>query len=81
MLREKLVVRAMWDEDARVFVATSDDVPRLVTEAETLEALRRKLDVMIPELLELNGGSEPFSNDEAELIVLSEHHSRVRLRA
>jgi predicted RNase H-like HicB family nuclease len=32
-------VRAEWDTDAAVWVATSDDVPGLVTEAVTLEAL------------------------------------------
>ncbi|MFO0931063.1 MAG: DUF1902 domain-containing protein, partial [Gemmataceae bacterium] len=50
-----LRVHAFWDADAGVFVATSDDVPGLVTEAETFEALCAKLRVMIPELLEDNG--------------------------
>lgn len=48
-------VRAEWDDQARVWVATSDDVPGLATEAETLEALSLKLEVLIPELLDLNG--------------------------
>lgn len=47
-------VRAEWDADANVWVATSDDVPGLVTEASTLEALDSKLQVMVPELLEAN---------------------------
>lgn len=46
---------AQWDEDARVWVITSDDVPGLVGEAGTLERLSAKLEVLIPELLELNG--------------------------
>ncbi|MBV8209239.1 MAG: DUF1902 domain-containing protein [Burkholderiaceae bacterium] len=48
-------VRAEWDADAGVWVATSDDVPGLVTEATTIEALDAKLQVMVPELLEANG--------------------------
>lgn len=48
-------VRAEWDAEANVWVATSDDVPGLVTEAETLEALDSKLKAMVPELLEANG--------------------------
>jgi len=48
-------VRAEWDEEAAVWVATSDDVPGLVTEAETLEALNTKLRSMVPELLDANG--------------------------
>jgi len=48
-------VRAEWDQEAEVWVATSDDVPGLATEAETLELLNAKLICMIPELLEANG--------------------------
>jgi hypothetical protein len=32
-----------------------DDLPGLVTEAETVEAIQRKLAIMVPELLETNG--------------------------
>jgi predicted RNase H-like HicB family nuclease len=59
-----LFVRAEWDEEANVWVATSDDVPGLVAEAETSETLLAKLHVLIPELLEANGypdgGAVPF---------------------
>jgi len=51
------VVHAEWDEEACVWVATSDDVPGLVTEAQTLEALSAKLERMVPELLLANGVS------------------------
>jgi len=47
-------IDAFWDSEAGVWVATSDDVPGLATEAETIEALTAKLRVMIPELLEAN---------------------------
>ncbi len=48
-------VRAEWDEEASVWVATSDDVPGLATEEATMEGLIEKLKVIIPELLEANG--------------------------
>ncbi|MBK9445989.1 MAG: DUF1902 domain-containing protein [Betaproteobacteria bacterium] len=48
-------IRAEWDAEAEVWVATSDDVPGLATEAETIEHLSEKLAIMIPELLEANG--------------------------
>jgi len=48
-------VRAEWDEEAKVWVATSDDVPGLVTEEATMEGLIEKLKVIIPELLAANG--------------------------
>ena len=43
------------DDEAKVWVATSDDVPGLATEAETMQELSKKLEVMIPELLTENG--------------------------
>lgn len=49
------LVNAEWDADASVWVASSDDVPGLVTESETLEALQSKIQIMVPELLEANG--------------------------
>jgi predicted RNase H-like HicB family nuclease len=48
-------VTAAWDPEASVWVAQSDDVPGLVTEADTVEQLLVKLRVMVPELLEANG--------------------------
>ncbi|HEY6138857.1 MAG TPA: DUF1902 domain-containing protein [Thermoanaerobaculia bacterium] len=48
-------VEADWDTKAGVWVATSDDVPGLATEAETNETLTERLRTMIPELLEANG--------------------------
>jgi hypothetical protein len=48
-------VRAEWDDEASVWVATSDDVPGLATEADTLEALSDKLEALVPELLDANG--------------------------
>ncbi len=50
-----LFIRAEWDDEANVWVATPDDVPGLVTEAETMEALSAKLNVMVPDLLDANG--------------------------
>jgi len=54
MATSLIVVRAQWDQEAAVWVATTDDVPGLATEADTLEALRDKLLVMIPELMQAN---------------------------
>ena len=54
-MARRISVTAEWDSEAGVWVATSDDLPGLVTEAETVEGLQRKLAVMIPDLLEANG--------------------------
>jgi len=54
MQAKPLFVRAEWDDEASVWVATSDDVAGLATEAGTLEELVEKLKVIIPELLDAN---------------------------
>lgn len=54
-MKRPLQIQADWDPEASVWVATSEDVPGLATEAETLEALEAKLKVLVPELLEANG--------------------------
>jgi predicted RNase H-like HicB family nuclease len=48
-------VTAEWDEEAQVWVASSEDVPGLATGADTLEALIERLKIVIPELLIENG--------------------------
>ena len=47
-------VEAFWDAEAEVWVATSEDIPGLVTETSTIDILTEKLRIMIPELLVLN---------------------------
>ena len=64
-----LIVHAMWEEEAKVWVATSEDVPGLVTEAPSLDTLIPKLKVMIPELLDANGNS---ATDEIHFRLLGE---------
>lgn len=51
-------VRAVWDAEARVWVASSEDVPGPATESETAEALVEKLKSLIPELLALKGRTD-----------------------
>jgi predicted RNase H-like HicB family nuclease len=50
-----IVVHADWDSEAGVWVATTQDLRGLVTEAESIEALRAKLPGMIIDLLEETG--------------------------
>ena len=47
-------IEATWDDEAGVWVAESQDVPGLVTEAASLDELAARLVIIIPELLELN---------------------------
>ncbi|MFY9875785.1 MAG: DUF1902 domain-containing protein [Rhodomicrobium sp.] len=41
--RTLILVRADWDDDAKVWVASSADIDGLATEAATLEELRDKV--------------------------------------
>ncbi|RMX08866.1 DUF1902 domain-containing protein [Corticibacter populi] len=61
------LVNADWDPEAQVWVASSNDVPGLATEAHSLDDLQRKLDVMVPELLEAND-LRPEKGDVVELL-------------
>lgn len=73
-----ITVNATWDDEAGVFVATSDDVPGLVTEAETRDQLVQKLKVMIPEMLDANGYSD---GDELHEFILCSHEITEHLHA
>lgn len=77
MLDRTILVRAHWDDAAQVWVATSDDVPGLVTEAETVEALRGKLLVLIPELLEANDIVSDL--DEIPIQIISEQTTLISI--
>ncbi len=58
MQQKPYFIRAEWDDEARVWVASSDDVPGLATEEETLEGLIARLEVMMPELLAANNADD-----------------------
>jgi hypothetical protein len=64
MIQQTIRVKAIWDNEAKVWVATSDDVLGLITECENSEGLIEKLKILIPELLEANGMNNDFKSAE-----------------
>lgn len=50
-----VLVRAEWDPEAEVWVATSEDVPGLVAEHADFRCLREMVLELVPILLEENG--------------------------
>ncbi len=50
----EFTVQFAWDADAGVWTATSDDVPGLVLEDASFDALTARVREAIPELVELN---------------------------
>ncbi len=58
-MNKEYYIKALWDNEAMVWYASSEDVPGLSTEAETLELLIEKLKIIIPELLQANDVTIP----------------------
>lgn len=48
------VINFVWDDEASVWVATSEDVPGLVLESGSFDALCERVKNAVPELLQLN---------------------------
>jgi hypothetical protein len=51
---EKYIVKIMWDEEAKGWVAICDEIP-LTLYADTIELLIKDVVETAPEILELNG--------------------------
>lgn len=47
-------INCLWDGEADVWTATSDDIPGLVLESGSLDALMERVRFALPELIELN---------------------------
>lgn len=74
-MKTEFLVTARWDDEAEVWVATSDDIPGLVTEAPNLDLLRERILAVVPELLEDNAhllSDDQLSNSVVNMCVLSE---------
>jgi hypothetical protein len=70
-----IIVRAEWDDEAKVWVATSDDIG-IATEADTLEQLTPKVVAMVAELLELE--DDGFSDlPEIPIQIMAQQLARV----
>ncbi len=64
-----------WDNEASVWIATSTDIPGLVLESGSFDALMERVKFAIPELLQMNQpGHMPLS-----LIFTSERHEKMAL--
>jgi len=66
------IINLMWDNDAHVWIATSKDVPGLVLEHGSCDALIERVRMAIPELIELNS----IDNDDISI----EYHTQRRER-
>jgi len=53
-MNRSITIDARWDGEAAVWIATSDDVPGLVVEADTWPAMIEEVRLAAPDLIELN---------------------------
>lgn len=72
MQNRKIVVKAVWDDEAQVWVAKSDDLPGLIAEAPSTDELERELKLLIPELLKLSNTDN--LQKEVPIHLLQESH-------
>lgn len=70
-----LTIKVLWDQDACVWVAESEDVPGLVLESGSFDALIERLRYTVPEMLELNGSEK----GPLQLTVVSERLEQVAI--
>ncbi|KGF68758.1 hypothetical protein LL06_14605 [Hoeflea sp. BAL378] len=70
-----IIVRADWDDEASVWVASSSDIEGLCIEADTVEALEPKVLAAIHDLLELNGTR--FETPEIPVQIVAQHSARI----
>jgi hypothetical protein len=63
-------IQARWDGDAKVWIATSRDVPGLVVEADTWSSMIEEVRLILPELLDVRGER----HDDLSLTFRAEEH-------
>ena len=66
------MINRVWDGEAGVWFATSDDVPGLALESSSFDTLVERVRMAVPELAELNHFNVPHS-----LIFRSERRERL----
>ena len=74
-------IRAEWDEDAAVWIATSGDVPGLCCEAHAFEELLDIVVNLVPDLLVDNGVLTGAEAAEVPLTVTAERRAVARRAA
>ncbi len=69
------VINLNWDNESNVWVATSDDIPGLVLESGSFDALLERVRYAMPELIELNNPKASVMN----VSFISNRHERIAL--
>jgi hypothetical protein len=81
MKNRQFTVRCEWDPDAKVWFVADSNVPGLATEADSEQAMLKKLLTLIPELVNLNEGPDGKSDVPLELLWKRTQNAVVRLHS
>lgn len=68
------IINLTWDNEACIWIATSTDIPGLVLESGSFDALLERTRIAIPELLTLNTSSK---SKPLSISFVSERHERM----
>lgn len=66
-------IKLTWAPDAGVWIATSDDIPSLVLESGSFDALQERVRFAVPELLALDQAQSPFDKSDISSAVATRH--------
>ena len=69
------IINLTWDDDASVWIATSDDIPGLVLESGSFDALLERIRFAAPEIIALNHPKQ----SSYVLSFVSNRHERIAL--
>lgn len=57
-MSQDIGIQARWDGEASVWIATSEDVPGLVVEADSWPQMIEEVRLVLPDLMQLSGRSQ-----------------------
>ena len=73
----EVVVNLSWDDDAAVWMATSEDVRGLILESGSFDALIERVKFAAPELMGLN--AQEIGQETLSILFKSEKYVQVRI--
>lgn len=76
-IMEKAIITVQWEPDAKVWIATSEDIPGLVAETDTFEEMVYLLPDLAADLMSENGWPRP-GNEPVPLEILAHVQSAAR---
>ncbi len=77
MKNQVIIVRAEWDNEAEVWIASSNDIDGLALEAATMELLQQKIPGALRDLLEMNGFAGASDLPEIPYHIMSSQVGRI----